>query len=134
VTSDFEIGVLPWGDRTATVKSVDSVDAGAPDFLGKEWIQTSAASKNYNPDSGTLAQATITLNGTVNVYLVVDHRAIAAGHPDMTGWTNTGFHMIILEGANNRTFDIYVKLAQTGNVDLPIQNYNGAFNYFVILE
>ncbi|HEX9297671.1 MAG TPA: hypothetical protein VF881_17635, partial [Polyangiaceae bacterium] len=133
VQTDFEIGVKPWGDRTFTVASFDAGDSGAT-LLGKDWIQTANASKLYNPDSGVLAEATITLNGIVNVYLIVDRRAITAINPTMNGWTITSFHMGIAESATTtRPFDVYVKMAQTGNVDLPIQNSN-TLNYFVILE
>jgi hypothetical protein len=55
--------------------------------------------------------------------------------PNMTGWTDTAYNMTIFESSTkHRAFSIYVKMNQTGSVDLPIQNYNSAFNYFAIIE
>jgi hypothetical protein len=110
-------------------------DPGAPPLFGKPWIQTHTESKYYNPDAGPHAEAKITLNGTANVYLIVDRRATSYVNPSADGWSNTGYHMDVWETATRTfPFDIWVKMNQTGEILLPIQNFSGAYNYFVIVD
>jgi hypothetical protein len=110
-------------------------DPGAPPLLGKPWIQTHTESKKYNPDAGLRALAKFTLGGTANVYLIVDRRAESYVSPSADGWSNTGYHMDIWETATRSfPFDIWVKLNQTGDVLLPIQGFNNAYLYFVIVD
>jgi hypothetical protein len=118
---------------------ITSLDPGAPPLAGKEWIRTMSASKLYVPsaDAGVpYAEAKITLSRAANVYLIVDDRAIISVNPAANGWTDTAFNLHIWEKAStpDRPFSIFVKANQTGDVYLPIQNNNGAFNYFVVLQ
>jgi hypothetical protein len=123
-------GAHPWPDFSTSY--VDSVDAGiSANLLGKPWVQTRSASKLYNPSSAPLAEARLTLKVASTVYLVVDDRVPASA---WSGWTDTGFNANVKEaGATNRTFSVLKKTNQTA-VDLPLQNFNGAFNYFVVVE
>jgi hypothetical protein len=134
--TNFQIGssgAHPWPDYSSTY--VDTVDSGiSGNLIGKVWVQTQSASKNYNPSSAPLAQGRITLGSQANVYLVVDDR-VASSTWSGAGWTDTTYNAVIKEaGTTNRTFSVWKKANQTGGVDLPIQNYNGAFNYFVVVE
>jgi hypothetical protein len=132
--SNFQIGsggAHPWPDyATSYINSLDSGISG--NLVGKLWIQTQSASKNYNPSTAPLAQGRITLSSQANVYLVVDSRV-----PNSTwaGWTDTTFNCVIKEaGTTNWPCRVWKKVNQNGSVDLPIQNYNNAFNYFVVVE
>ncbi len=135
VMTNFQIGPSApdiWLDWPNSY--VESIDVGAPALLGKDWIRTLSKSKLY---VGTCpaAEAMITLNGTANVYLIIDDRATTSINPPMTGWVDTNSNMKIWE-TPTRSFplSIWVKRNQTGDIYLPIQNYNDAYNYFVIVE
>ncbi len=113
---------------------VDSIDLGAQPLVGKEWIRTYSQSKLY-VGTNPAAEAKITLNGTANVYLIVDDRATTSVNPPITGWIDTTYNLRIWENATHSfPFSIWVKRNQTGEVYLPIQNYNNAYNYFAIVE
>jgi hypothetical protein len=126
-------GAHPWPDFATSY--VDSIDAGiSGNLLGKPWIQTMSASKLYNPSSAPLAEARVSFNAASNIYLIVDDRVPTATWSG-TGWTDSTFNLVVKEaGTTNRTFSVWRKLNQVGSVDLPIQNFNSAFNYFVVVE
>jgi hypothetical protein len=139
VKQDFQVGVHPWPDFAAAyVEALEPIDSGAPSLLGREWIQTAVQSKNFFQlaDGGpAAAEATVKLSASANVYLIVDNRAVTYIQPATFGWTDTMHDVTIFESsANHRPFSIYVKTNQTGDVDLPIQHFNGAFNYFVVID
>jgi hypothetical protein len=134
VKSNFQIGSAapgahPWPDYASTYLSVWNSNLNA--LLGKEWIQTRSASKNY---TGNALQATISLAATANVYLVVDDRW-GTSPSWLSGWTDTTFNVTVREaGSTNRTFSVWKKSNQSGSVGLPRIGSNSAFNYFAIVE
>jgi hypothetical protein len=137
IRTDFRIGqgVVMWDDWSGSY--FQSIDGGAQHLLGKDWVKTYSKSKVYYPatDAGPLAEAKITLNATADVYLIVDDRATSHTNPaGGAGWSDTGYDMLLIEGSRMFKFSVWVKKNQAGDVDLPIQNYNGAYNYFVIVE
>jgi hypothetical protein len=129
---DFQIGAggaHPWTDFADSF--IASLDAGAAFLKGAEWVRVSSESKNF---TGASSQATITLSGTSDVYLIVDDRW---PNPSFTtGWSRTGLNARVFE-SNSRpslSFSIFKKAAQTGNVTLPIIGDNHAYNNFVIVN
>jgi hypothetical protein len=136
VMSNFQIGsggARPWpGDYGSTY--VGTWNSNLNNLLGKTWIATKSASKAYN--SGN--QATIGLSATANVYLVVDDRWGAPPsipYAWSSGWSDTGHNVTIREnGSTDRSFSVYKKTGQSGNVTLPKIGATNAFNYFIIIE
>jgi hypothetical protein len=136
IQRDFQIGTggaHPWTDYPSTY--IASLDSAANFFLGNEWIRVDAQSKKFTAGP----QATIRLNGTADVYLLVDDRW--AADPDvgltwLTGWNNAGFKIQVFEipGNQTRPFSVFRKTGQTGNVDLPKIGDSSAFNYFIIVD
>ena len=91
----------------------------------------------HNPSSSPLAEARLTLGSQANVYLLFDNRVPSGTQSAWAsaGWTTTGFSCVIKENSTTTwPCTIWKKANQTGSVDLPIQNFNGAFNYFVVVE
>jgi hypothetical protein len=139
VKSNFQVGssgAHPWPDYPNSY--INSVDSGiSASLVGKLWIQNQSNSKNYNPSSSPLAEARITLGSQANVYLLFDNRVPSGTQTTWAsaGWTATGFSCVIKENSTTTwPCTIWKKANQTGSVDLPIQNFNGAFNYFVVVE
>jgi hypothetical protein len=134
---DFEIGSAEtgiWGPIDWATDYFSAIDSGANNLLGKQWIQTKIASKNFN---GTPGEAKVTLTMTGNVYLIVDDRATTNGTHGWTteGWTDTGYNLTLYHSASwSYPFSVWEKANQIGDVNLPIQNYNGAYNYVVVVE
>ena len=131
IKSNFQVGTgtTPWVDYPGSY--VYAWNSNLNNLLGKTWIATKSASKNY---TGGSYQATIGLGTTTrNVYLVVDDRW---GTPPSwtSGWSDTGHSVTIKEGTTSRTFSVYKKSAVSGNVGLPKIGANNAFNYFAIIE
>ena len=82
-------------------------------------------------------QATIRLNGTADVYLLVDDRwrTTPVGITWLAGWTDSGLEIRVLEiGNQTRAFSVFRKTGQTGNVTTPPIGSNAAFNYFIIVD
>jgi hypothetical protein len=135
--ADFEIGSTHpaiWGPVDWASDYFSAIDAGANNLLAKQWIQTKIASKNFN---GTPGEAKVTLTMTGNVYLIVDDRATTNGTHGWTteGWTDTGYNLTLYHSSTSSyPFSVWKKANQVGDVNLPIQNYNGAYNYVVVVE
>jgi hypothetical protein len=129
---DFETGAAgahPWTDFAPSF--IATLDPAAAFLRGAEWVQVSSESKNFK---GAAQQATITLSGTSDVYLIVDDRW---PNPSFTsGWTSTGLTLRVFE-SNSRpslSFTIFKKAAQRGAVALPIIGDNHAYNNFAIVN
>jgi hypothetical protein len=111
---------------------VKSMDAGGSVFVGKEWIKVSTESKRYADGP----QATITLAGPSDVYLLVDDRWPGTPPAWLAGWTSAGFKIIVDEPPTRPMlpFAAYKKTGQTGDVDLPKIGAGTAYNYFVVVD
>ncbi len=83
-------------------------------------------------------QATIRLNGTADVYLLVDDRwrTSPVGITWLAGWTDAGFKIRVFEipGNQTRPFSVFRKTGQTGSVTTPPIGDSSAFNYFIIVD
>jgi hypothetical protein len=132
VQQNFQIGTggaHPWFDYPDTY--VASLDSAGNFFLGNEWIRVHAQSKKYVGGP----QATITLNGTADVYLLIDDRW-GTNPSFLAGWSNAGFKIQVFEipGSQTRPFSVFRKIGQTGSVTTPQIGASTAFNYFVIVD
>jgi hypothetical protein len=139
VQRDFQIGTggaHPWFDYPDTY--IASLEAAGNFFLGNEWIRVHAQSKKFTGGP----QATIRLNGTADVYLMVDDRwstttpKFSPPPSWLAGWSNAGFKMVVFEipGSQMRPFSIFRKTGQTGDVTTPPIGATTAFNYFIIVD
>jgi peptidoglycan/xylan/chitin deacetylase (PgdA/CDA1 family)/endo-1,4-beta-D-glucanase Y len=130
-TSSAGTDFCDWNGGQAWIASIDS---GVSNLVGQAWIRTATQSKIWNGTSPA-AEARITLASTANVYLIIDDRAVAASAVE-TGWTDTTYNFTINDGASHTfPFSVFKKAnVAAGTLDLPIQNYSGAFNYFVVVE
>jgi hypothetical protein len=132
VEQNFQIGQAgahPWTDYPATY--VVSLDTAAQILLGDEWIRVSANSKNYTGGP----QATITLNSTADIYMMVDDRW--GSSPGFTsGWTNTGWNMVVFESSSRPSlgFSLFRKTGVTGSISLPQIGSNNQYNYFIVVD
>jgi hypothetical protein len=132
-TTNFQIGmnmVRAWGEDMWKDSYVASMDTAGNVFLGKEWIKVATESKKYTGGP----QATVTLAGASDVYLIIDDRW-GASPSWLSGWSNTGIHLQVSE-ANTRMFRFtaYKKAGATGSLDLPKIGASTAYNYFVIVD
>jgi hypothetical protein len=125
-------GAHPWSDYPDTY--VATLEPGAELLRGAEWVRVSAASKNFNGGGGS--QATVTLSGTSDVYLIVDDRWGSRISSFTTGWTDTGTKLRVFESSSRPAlgFSIFRRAAQSGRVTLPDIGANTAYNNFVIVN
>jgi hypothetical protein len=139
---DFAIGMMgshPWSDTLWMNTYILSMDMGANFLIGDEWIKVVAESKKYVGSGGFTSEATVTLNGTADVYLMIDDRFVTNGKgikwATDAGWVDTMLNMVIYESTTRPalTFSIFKKTA-TNTVELPIINDTPAYNYFVIVD
>jgi hypothetical protein len=135
IERNFQIGTggaHPWTDYPAS--HIVSLDPGASFFLGNEFIRVDSQSKKFTGGP----QATLTLNGTADVYLLVDDRWAMSpvGLGWLSGWTDTGLEIRVFENSTrpNLPFSVYRKTGQTGSVSTPPIGDSFAFNYFVIVD
>jgi hypothetical protein len=131
IQKNFQIGsggAHPWTDWPASY--VVSVDMAAG-VIGAEWIKVAAESKKYTGGP----QATLTLGGTVDVYLAIDDRW-GGSPPWLAGWSNTGLKMQVFEsGARPMLpFTLWRKSDQSGTLTLPQIGASPAYDYFVIVN
>jgi hypothetical protein len=132
VQQNFQIGTggaRPWSDYPNTY--IVSMDPGANLFVGNEWIRVHAQSKKYTGGP----QATITLNGTADVYLMIDDRW--GSNPSfLAGWSNAGFKIRVFESSSNPMlpFSVFRKTGQTGSVTTPQIGASTGYNYFIIVN
>jgi len=132
VQQNFQIGTggaHPWIDYPDTY--IASLDTAASFFLGNEWVRVDAQSKKYTGGP----QATITLTGTADVYLLIDDRW-GTNPSFLAGWSNAGFKIQVFEipGNQTRPFSVFRKTGQTGSVTTPSIGLTTAFNYFIIVD
>ena len=132
IERNFQVGTTgahPWADYPASY--VVSLDAPASFFLGNEWIRVHAQSKMYTGGP----QATISLAGAADVYLLIDDRW-GLSPTWLSGWTNTNYNITVFENATRPMlpFSVFQKTNQTGSVTVPPIGANTAFNYFVIVD
>jgi hypothetical protein len=139
VQQNFQIGTggaRPWSDYPNTY--IVSMDTAANFFLGNEWIRVHAQSKKYTGGP----QATITLNGTADVYLIVDDRwstttpKFSPPPSWLSGWSNAGFKLTVFESSGNDmlAFSVFRKTGQTGSVTTPPIGASSGYNYFIIVD
>jgi hypothetical protein len=132
---DFQTGpsgAHPWSDYPDSY--VATLEAGAEVLRGAEWVRVSAASKNF--DGGGGSQATITLSGTSDVYLIVDDRWGSRISAFTAGWADTGTRLRVFESSSRPAlgFGIFRKAAQRGKVTLPNIGANTAYDNFVVVN
>ncbi len=132
IRSNFQVGISgahPWGDWPDTYFL--SADPAAGFLIEDEWIADAAESKWYTGGP----QATITLSGTLDLYMLVDDRWGPA--PTWTaGWSITGWKMTVWE-SNNRpslSFSVYQRPGSSGSLDLPSIGTNIGYNYVVLAD
>lgn len=132
VQQNFQIGTggaRPWSDYPNTY--IVSMDTAANFFLGNEFIRVHAQSKKYTGGP----QATITLNGTADVYLIIDDRW--GSNPSfLAGWSNAGFKLRVFESSSNPmlSFSVFRKTGQSGSVTTPPIGASTGYNYFVVVD
>ncbi len=132
IRSDLQPGISgahPWGDWPDTY--ILSVDPAATFLLGNQWIAVAAESKKYTGGP----QATITMRGTLDLYMLVDDRWGTA--PSWTaGWTVSAGKMTIWESIDrpSLTFGVYQRPASSGSLDLPQIGDNVGYNYIIVAE
>jgi glucose/arabinose dehydrogenase len=130
IQSNFQVGVVPFGDRTYTIDSV-----GNSAILGGPWIRTAADSKNYP----TNPLATFTANGSF-VYLVIDDRWNGTtGRPAWltdAAFTDQGYNVVVRQSATATfPYSVWRKSITSGStVSLPAMGATTAPAYFVIVK
>jgi hypothetical protein len=138
IQSNFQAGTSatgshPWTDWPNTY--VSAIDSGiSASLVGKEWIRVDAASKTYAGGP----EAAITLNGTADVYLMIDDRWNAGARPTWldTSWVDTGFAITVWESATkpSLTLSVYKKAGASGTVTTPMIGASTAYNYFIVVN
>jgi hypothetical protein len=126
-------GSHPWTDWPNTY--VSAMDSGISSSLaGREWIRVAAASKSYTGGP----QASIALNGTADVYLMVDDRWNGGARPSWldTSWVDTGFAVTVWESTSKPSLlqSVYKKAVASGNVTTPQIGANTAYDYFIVVN
>jgi hypothetical protein len=126
-------GSHPWTDWPNTY--VSAVDAGiSGSLIAKEWIRVAAASKAYTGGP----QASISLNGSADVYLMVDDRWNGGARPTWldSSWVDTTFALTVWESTTkpSLTFSIYKKAGLSGSVTTPQIGASNAYDYFIVVD
>jgi hypothetical protein len=126
-------GSHPWTDWPSTYLS--AMDSGiSASLVGKEWIKVDSASKTYSGGP----QASITLNGTADVYLMIDDRWNAGARPSWldASWVDTGFAVTAWESATKPSLplSVYRKAGASGTVTTPQIAASTAYNYFIVVN
>jgi hypothetical protein len=123
----------PWSDWPNSY--VAATDSGiTASLIGKEWIHVAAASKTYTAGP----QASIAINGTADVYLMIDDRWNGGARPTWldTSWVDTGFAITIWESSTKPSlpFSVYKKAGVSGSVTTPKIGASTAYNYFIVVN
>jgi glucose/arabinose dehydrogenase len=130
IQSNFQVGAVPFGDRTYTIDSV-----GGSAILGGPWIRTAADSKNFTGNP----LASFTANGSF-VYLVIDDRWNGTGTrpPWLTdaAFVDQGFNVVVRQSSTATfPYSVYRKPVTSGStVNLPPLGGTTAPAYFVIVK
>jgi hypothetical protein len=93
-----------------------------------------SASKTYTGGP----QASIALNGSADVYLMIDDRWNGGARPSWldTSWVDTGSAITVWESTTkpSLTLSVYKKTGITGSVTTPQIGATTAYDYFVVVN